>query len=172
MLNSPASLDLEHLRVLLIDSNKHMRATVRTILQTLGCKAIIESSNAADALRENLQAKIDLIIVSWLLEPLTGFEFVKMVRTGADSPNKEIPIIMMSGQSEYKHVIIARDVGINEFLAKPISPTALYQRIASVIENPRVFISQKSYSGPCRRRHSLGPPPGVEERRLADPFAT
>ena len=99
MLNASANFDLEHLSVLLIDSNKHMRTTVRTILQTLGCKAIIESSNAADSLRENLRAKIDLIIVSWLLEPLTGFEFVKMVRTGADIPNKTIPIIMMSGQS-------------------------------------------------------------------------
>jgi len=79
---------------------------------------------------------------------------------------------MMSGQCEYKHVIVARDVGVNEFLAKPISPTALYQRVVPVIENPRAFISQKSYTGPCRRRHSLGPPPGVVELRLADPFAS
>ena len=171
MLNTLANYDLEKLSVLLIDGNRHMRSTVRSILQTLGCKIIHESGDAAEALRENLYTTIDLIIVSWLLEPLTGPEFVKMVRTAEDSPNKTIPIIMMSGQCRYQDVIVARNAGINEFLAKPISPATLYQRIVSVIETPREFISSKSYSGPCRRRQSLGPPPGIGERRGHDPYA-
>ena len=172
MLNSSANYDFERLSVLLIDGNKHMRATVRSILQTLGCKIIHESGDAAEALRENLYTNIDLIIVSWLLHPLTGPEFVKMVRTATDSPNKTIPIIMMSGQSKYQDVIAARDSGVNEFLAKPISPTTLYQRILSVIEDPREFVTNKSYTGPCRRRQMLGPPPGVPERRRPDPYST
>ncbi len=169
MQNSMANYDLEGLSVLLIDGNRHMRVTVRSILQTLGCKIIHECGDAAEALRENLYTDIDLIIVSWLLDPLTGLEFVKMVRTAEDSPNKYIPIIMMSGQGKFNDVIAARDVGVNEFLAKPISPNTLYQRILSVIETPRAFVTHKSYCGPCRRRQSLGPPPGVGERRNADP---
>lgn len=171
MMNSVANYDLECLRVLLIDGNRHMRATVRSILQTLGCSIIHECGDAAEALRENLYTDIDLIIVSWLLQPLTGPEFVKMVRTGEDSPNKFIPIIMMSGQCTHKDLFVARDAGVNEFLAKPISPNTLYQRILSVIETPRAFITQKSYSGPCRRRRSLGPPAGIGERREPAPYA-
>jgi PleD family two-component response regulator len=171
MMNSMDNYDLERLGVLLIAGNRHMRVTVRSILQTLGCKTIHECGDAAEALRENLHTELDLIIVSWMLEPLTGPEFVKMIRTGADSPNKFIPIIMMSGQCEYQDVIVARDVGVTEFLAKPISPQTLYQRILSVIENPRAFITHKSYCGPCRRRQVMGPPSGVEERRIADPVA-
>jgi PleD family two-component response regulator len=170
MRNSAAHYDLERLSVLLIDGNRHMRVTVRSILQTLGCKIIHECGDAAEALRENLYTDIDLIIVSWLLHPLTGPEFVKMVRTAEDSPNKRIPIIMMSGQSKLKDVFAARDVGVSEFLAKPISPHTLYQRILSVIENPRKFITDKSFCGPCRRRKSLGPPAGIEERREPDPY--
>ena len=171
MRNTLANYDLAGLSVLLIDGNRHMRATVRSILQALGCKTIRESADAADALRENLYSSIDLIIVSWLLEPLTGTEFIKMVRTADDSPNKTVPIIIMSSQCRYQDVIAARDAGVNEFLAKPISPKTLYNRILSVIENPREFINHKSYCGPCRRRQKLGPPPGIGERRNQDPYA-
>jgi two-component system chemotaxis response regulator CheY len=171
MLKSTANYDFEGLSVLLIDGNRHMRVLVRSILQTLGCRNIQESGDSAEALRENLYSSIDLIIVSWMLEPITGLEFVKRVRASEDSPNKFVPIIMMSGQCQYNDVIVARDAGVNEFLAKPISPNTLYQRILSIITKPREFITHDSYCGPCRRRQLLGPPPGVGERRKSDPFS-
>lgn len=160
--------DLDDLNILLIDSNKHMRLIARSILHSFGCKNVREFDNAASALEENKHYNADLIIVSWLLEPINGLEFVKLVRTGKDSPNIYVPIIMMSGRCEYQHVIAARDAGTNEFLAKPISAHTLYQRIVSLIENPRPFIKCKSFFGPCRRRKELGPPPGVSERRKSE----
>jgi DNA-binding response OmpR family regulator len=72
---------------------------------------------------------------------------------------------MLSGYTEYRRVTEARDAGVNEFLAKPISAKALYQRFASIIDNPRPFIRTKHYFGPDRRRQNLGPPRGTPERR-------
>ena len=67
--------------------------------------------------------------------------------------------------TETQRVVEARDAGINEFLAKPISAKAIYLRIASIIDRPRSFIRTKAYFGPDRRRQNLGPPRGVSERR-------
>ena len=88
-----------------------------------------------------------------------------MVRSGEDSPNPYVPIIMLTGHTELHRVCEARDAGVNEFLAKPISAKALYSRVASIIEFPRPFIRTKSYFGPCRRRRNLGAPRGMKERR-------
>jgi hypothetical protein len=57
---------------------------------------------------------------------------------------------MLTGHSEKKRVMAARDAGVTEFLAKPISAKALYQRIINVVANPRPFIKTKTYFGPDR----------------------
>ncbi len=99
------------------------------------------------------------------MEPLDGLDFVRLVRTAKDSANPYVPIIMLTGYTEYRRVVEARDAGVNEFLAKPISARALYQRFASIIDNPRSFIKTKNYFGPDRRRQNLSAPRGVPERR-------
>jgi DNA-binding response OmpR family regulator len=76
-----------------------------------------------------------------------------------------VPIIMLTGYSEKKCVIAARDAGITEFLAKPISAKALYQRILNVIANPRPFVRTKTYFGPDRRRSNAVPYSGPERRK-------
>ena len=55
-------------------------------------------------------------------------------------------------QPETHRVLEARDAGITEFLAKPVSARGLYQRITMVIERPRQFIKTRTYTGPDRRR--------------------
>ena len=63
-------------------------------------------------------------------------------------------------------LVAARDAGITEFLAKPVSSKALYQRIVSVIANPRPFIKTKTYFGPDRRRNiNPGAYTGPERRK-------
>ena len=72
---------------------------------------------------------------------------------------------MVTGHTEVRRVKYARDVGVNEFLAKPLSAKELYQKIISVIDHPRPFIRTKTFFGPDRRRKNVGPPRKVEERR-------
>lgn len=56
------------------------------------------------------------------------------------------------GHNEKQRVTAARDAGVTEFLAKPISAKALYQRVVNIVANPRPFIKTKVYFGPDRRR--------------------
>jgi hypothetical protein len=62
-------------------------------------------------------------------------------------------------------VVSARDAGVTEFLAKPISAKALYQRILNVVANPRPFIRTKTYFGPDRRRNVNPNYVGPERRK-------
>ena len=160
-----AAYDFRKLRVLVVDDSRSMRHIVRSILSALGCHQIREAGDAPAAFKEMQNFDADILIVDWYMEPLDGLEFVRLVRTAKDSRNPFVPIVMLSGFTEYSRIAAARDAGVNEFLAKPVSVTALGNRIVSLIEHPREFIRTKSYFGPCRRRTPMGPPRGQKERR-------
>ncbi len=82
------------------------------------------------------------------MEPVNGIELAKRVHKAPDSPNRFIPMIMITGHSEKLRITEARDAGINEILIKPISATQLYQHIKSVIDRPGNLSNQKTISGP------------------------
>jgi DNA-binding response OmpR family regulator len=87
-----------------------------------------------------------------------------MIRTSTASPNPFVPIIMLTGYTSLERVRQARDAGINEFLAKPVSVKAILSRLTSVIEHPRSFVRTKMYFGPCRRRRANAEYQGPERR--------
>ena len=159
--------NLARLNFLIVDDNAHMCALVKNILNALGVKNVTLASDGADAFKELRHFNADIIICDWNMEPLDGLDFTRMVRTASDSPNPYVPIIMLTGHTEMNRVAEARDAGINEFLAKPISAKALYSRIRIIVERPRPFVRAGSYFGPDRRRRA-NPAYMGGERRKAD----
>src|SRR6266446_258003 len=93
-----------------------------------------------------------------------GLELAQMIRQPESKGNPYAPIIMLTGHSEKRRVTVARDAGVTEFLAKPISAKGLYQRILNVVANPRPFIKTKTYFGPDRRRNTSNTYIGPERR--------
>jgi DNA-binding response OmpR family regulator len=88
-----------------------------------------------------------------------------MIRQPGANANPYVPIIMLTGYCEKKRVLMARDAGVTEFLAKPISAKALYQRVVTIVLNPRPFIRTRSYFGPDRRRNTTQNFVGPERRK-------
>ncbi|WP_232314884.1 response regulator [Oceanibaculum pacificum] len=159
--------NFERMTVLVVDDNRHMRVLVRTILESLGCRNIVEGKHGQDAMEKMTHYRIDLVIVDWNMEPMDGIQFSRWVRNSADSPDPFTPIIMLTGHTEKEKVLGSRDAGVTEFMAKPVTARALYTRIVSIIETPRPFIRTEHYFGPDRRRQIL-PYPG-EDRRVTTP---
>ncbi len=89
------------------------------------------------------------------MEMLSGIEFVQMLRTGRDSPDVFVLIIMVTGYGDVATVTSARDAGVTEFLIKPVSAKTLYLRVLEAINKPRSLIRTQSLFGPDRRRQVL-----------------
>lgn len=159
------AISLENVKFLIVDDNKHMRSLVRTILMSLGAKYMKEAIDGADALMELQSFEADIVICDWNMSPLDGLDLVRLIRTGNDSNNPYVSIIMLTGHTEKSRVLEARDAGVNEFLAKPISAKKLYSRIFSIIEHPRKFIKTPTYFGPDRRRKQDPNYRGPERRK-------
>lgn len=159
------SVDFTTLAVLVVDDNRHMRTVVRTILEALGVRQIREAADGADALQKFSLFQADLIICDRVMQPMDGVEFVMRVRTGTDSPNPYVPIIMLTAHTEVQRIVEARNAGVHEVLAKPISAKALAERITALFENPRPFVRSGDYFGPSQRRDLPAAPRPVNANR-------
>lgn len=142
----------ERVRVLIIEDNAHMSTILRTILQGFGVRSIIETRDAADAFETMRSSNPDLALVDYMLGDVDGLEFTRLTRTASDSPNKYLPIVMVSGHTDRSKIMEAINSGVNEYLAKPVRPVDLYNRLVSLIERPRRFVKAPGYFGPDRRR--------------------
>jgi len=140
------------LKILLVDDNHHMRVLLAEILKALGVREIHEASDGAQGLQLMRSHKFDIVMTDLSMQPLDGIEFVRLLRRSPDSPDSMCPVIMITGHSTMARVNEARNAGVNEFLAKPLTARGVVERIGQVIEHPRPFVKSSDYFGPDRRR--------------------
>lgn len=140
------------LKILMVDDNHHMRILIGEILRAIGVTHLYEAGDGAEALEVLRREDIDVVMTDLAMQPLDGIDFCRLVRNSPDSPNPMIPIIMITGHSTMRRIGEARDVGANEFLAKPITARGIIHRVTEIIEHPRPFIRTEDYFGPDRRR--------------------
>ena len=96
--------NIERVNFLIVEDNKHMSMLIKTILATLGVREAMEAADGADAFKVLRHFAADIIICDWVMQPLDGLDFVRLVRTGKDSPNPYVPIIMLTGYTEMNRV--------------------------------------------------------------------
>jgi two-component system chemotaxis response regulator CheY len=147
-------LRFELLKILLVDDNHHMRVLLTEILRAIGVRQVYEANDGAEALQVMRTHQIDIIMSDLAMQPLDGIDFVRLLRNSPDSPNPMAPVIMITGHSTHKRVNEARDVGVNEFLSKPVTAKGVLDRIGRVVESPRPYVRIANYFGPDRRRRN------------------
>ncbi|MDF1747607.1 MAG: response regulator [Alphaproteobacteria bacterium] len=156
--------DFKNLRVLVVDDCKFMRGILERMLQALGLGYIRVASDGISAWELLCTEDFDLIITDWEMEPEDGASLVRRIRLDPDSPARYIPVVMLTGYTEKAKVMNARDIGITEFLAKPLAARSLHARIMNIVDNPRPFVRTASFFGPCRRRLNLPSFEGADRR--------
>ncbi len=161
-------LKLDKLSVLVIEDTVPMRKLIVSVLESLGIGRVHTASNGEQGFAQYQALNPDIIITDWLMQPVDGIEFIKMVRTHPSSPNRTIPIIIITGYSAISRVLEARDTGVTEFLIKPFTATDLAKRIAYVVNKPRDFVHAPKYFGPDRRRRKDEASTTPDRRRRAE----
>jgi len=154
----------DKLKILVVDDNVHMRKLVTTILQAFGVIQIYEADSGERAWAALREANPDVVVLDWVMEGMSGLELVRLIRSNPACPNPFVPVIMLSGHISAEHVHEARDAGINEFIAKPVSVKTMMSRLVAVIEHPRPYVRTNHYFGPCRRRRGAEDYRGPERR--------
>ena len=158
---------LAQLQVLLADRDTRAALLVHRLMFSLGFRRIDVATSGEEALALLSGNRYDLIITEWNMHPVDGMALVKAIRTARDAQS-DIPILMLTAETEVEKVKAARDVGVTEFMVKPFTARSITDRIISIIDKPRAFVVGGDYRGPCRRRREL-PPELMVERRVRMP---
>jgi two-component system chemotaxis response regulator CheY len=145
---------LKDLTILIVDSNTHMRRMTRMMLMTLGARSMVEAADGFAALEAIRTYDPDVMLLDWDLPGLNGMEVMRLVRTPGVFPYPKLPTIMLTYRANRAHILEALRMGVHEFLVKPTSAKALWDRLMSVVIKPRPMMTVGKYYVPKPRRMS------------------
>lgn len=159
--------DLSNVNALVVEDQDLMRYLLAGILRQLGLNKVVASSDGESAIRALKKFTPDVIFTDYRMEPMDGFKLVKTVRAGHTPVERFVPIVLVTAYTSAREIVRARDLGVTEFLAKPISVRLVYLRLCSIIEHPRMYVSTGEFFGPDRRRRELA---NFEKNKRKRPF--
>lgn len=116
--------------ILIVDDYKTMLRIVRGLLNQLGFTNIEEATDGTMAWEMVQRKPYGLIISDWNMEPMSGFEFLKLVRT--NDATKQLPFIMVTAESKPENIIAAKQAGVSNYIVKPFNAQTLKQKLEAV----------------------------------------
>ncbi|MXN67104.1 response regulator [Stappia sp. GBMRC 2046] len=144
-------MDLSQLSVLVIDDNSHMRTLLRAILTGFGIRRIFEANEGDRGYSSTVDHQPDIVLCDWVMWPGDGADYMTRLRADEDRRIAMTPVIMLSADTRKAVILKALQLGIHEFLAKPVSPALMYARLERTVRENRPFVRRGRYFGPVPR---------------------
>lgn len=121
------------LNVLIVDDMKLARVRVKQACERIGLKIFQEAANGAEAWAKITSGYVPgLILTDFNMPDMNGLQFLDLVRK--HDSMKEIPVVMITSESEKQVILTAVNLGVTEFVIKPFSDEMLTNKISSVLE--------------------------------------
>ena len=126
--------------IMVVDDAATFRTIARRMLHSLGYYHIVDCSSAEDALRKLEEEKVDLIISDWTMPGMSGLDFFNKLRD--DERFKELPFLVVTGNSDRRTLLSATKAGIPSYIVKPLSVDFLGKKLQDI------FVGEDSESEP------------------------
>ena len=140
---------LDRLSILVVEDNSFIRVLLGNVIRSLGVEQVFQSPSASDAIDQIHKVHndpaaagisvIDLIVVDVVMPEVDGNMLLRWIRS-AESPDRFLPTIMISGAAGFESVRKARDMGATEFLAKPFSGLSVADKLMRTVFSPKQFV--------------------------------
>jgi two-component system chemotaxis response regulator CheY len=157
---------MQRIKVLVVEDEPYTRKVIRTLLTSIGVKHVIEASEGAEGLAAVRANVPDIVLLDWDMPNVDGAEFMRTVRSPATFPHPDVPVIMLTAHGEKSRVVQAVQLGVHEYLVKPVSSQALLARIVVVLAKPRPIVQVGTYYGPEPRKISSYKPNDASLERI------
>jgi len=120
------------MKLIVADDSRLIRGIIEKTATAIGFE-VLQAANGKDALN-HLEAggkEINLVLLDWNMPMMNGIEVLKNMR--ADDRFKEIPVLMVSTESENDKIKEAIDAGAHGYLTKPFNAEKLTDAIHQVL---------------------------------------
>ena len=122
------------LRVLVVDDMAASRGIMVNTLENFGIKSVYNQSSADEALSFILKTPVHLIMADYHMPKKSGLDLLAAVRSNAQT--NRTGFILVSGTADEQIVNKGRQLGMNNFIAKPFTPEKIKGAIERVIGRP------------------------------------
>lgn len=130
---------MEQKRVLIADDEARFRKLITDFLKKEGFQ-VIEAEDGAQAMElfatEN---KIDLVILDVMMPNYDGWVVCRQIRK-----TSTVPIIMLTAKSEESDQLLGFEIGADEYISKPFSPSILMARVKALLRRTENFSPNKA----------------------------
>lgn len=127
--------------VLIVDDEEAILTMLRYNLEKEGYK-VYSAMDGEEALTMIQEKRPDIIVLDWMLPSVSGIEVCERLR--ANPETKGIPVIMLSARGEESDRVRGLDVGADDYMIKPFSPSELAARIRAVFRRFRPALVEKT----------------------------
>ena len=127
--------DLGGAEILVVEDVRFTRATLAKMLAGLGAGTVHEAEDGEAALARlgELGPRIACVISDLEMPKLDGLGLLRAIRTGAGAIPHDLPVVMLTGHSEFERLGPALLLDLDAFITKPVSKAAIERCMAGLI---------------------------------------
>ena len=140
--------------ILIVDDNEDNRYTLQLLLESDGHERIVSAASGNEAIALLEKQKFSLVLLDLMMPDLNGDEVLKVIKSDPDK--RDIPVVMISADTDADKVAQCIDLGADDYLPKPFNPTILRARIAAALRRHSLRALENEYLGKIEneKRHS------------------
>ncbi|MQP67183.1 response regulator [Niveispirillum sp. SYP-B3756] len=125
-------VSFSRMNALIVEDQSFIRTVVSRILKQLDFNNIWEAEEGTAGLDIALERRPDVIICDIEMEPMDGLTFLQQLRQ-KEELGRRTPVIFLTNHAQKDIVLKARDLGVNAFIAKPVTVIGLRDKLAVLL---------------------------------------
>jgi two-component system phosphate regulon response regulator PhoB len=134
MIMAESGVNGTKLQILVVEDEAALIEILRYNLEKEGF-TVLAAADGETALEAIADHKPDLVILDWMLPHVSGLEICRQLRRKPETRN--LPIIMLTARGEEADRVRGLEVGADDYVAKPFSPSELIARVRAVLRRAR-----------------------------------
>jgi CheY-like chemotaxis protein len=119
------------MKVLIVDDDRVSRMLLGHIIGREFGGAITEAINGAEALEVLKRQTFDFILLDLMMPVMDGLQTLEAIR--AHDALRQLPVVILSAVKEEAKVRRILQLGVTDYLAKPLQPKAIVQRLHRIV---------------------------------------
>jgi len=117
-------------RILLIEDEEDIAILIKLQAELRGYKLHVEV-DGINGYRAIERERPDLVILDIMLPGLNGLDVCRRIKNNPQL--KHIPVVMLTAKDKELDVVLALELGADDYIVKPFSPNVLFTRMKTVL---------------------------------------
>ncbi|MBA4155422.1 ATP-binding protein [Flavobacterium sp.] len=149
----PLNTDIKDTKILVVEDMELNQLLMKTLLDDFGFECEI-AANGKLAVEKLETTAYDIILMDLQMPEMNGFEATTYIR---ETLKLTVPIIALTADVTTVDVARCKEVGMNDYISKPVDERLLYSKLIGLIKKPILIID-----------HEVGKPTATDTIRYVD----